>query len=90
MKYHKKFSYFKSGLKSGNPVILEPPILPFLRCLTFEDFFIFRISEKTFENIPNKVYIFLASYVRAFQNRFDHVYTTLVGDSTIARLGPII
>ena len=52
--------------------------------------FVFWISEKNMGGNYNNVYIILASYIRAFQTRFDHVYTTILYDSTIAQLGPVI
>ena len=70
--------------------IFEPKKTQFLRRLMLGKNFVFWISEKAVGNNPHNVYIFLTSYVRAFQNRFDHVHTTSLHDSTIAQLGPII
>ena len=62
--------------------IFEPKKVQFLRCLMFGKNFVFWISEKTVRDNPHNVYIFLTSYVRAFQNRFDHVHTTFLDHTT--------
>ena len=64
--------------------------LPILRCLISVKIYIFAISAKFIKIKLHNVYIFLTAYIRAFQNRFDHVHTTFLGDSTTAQLGPII
>ena len=63
---------------------------PILRRLTSVKIYVFAILAKSMRNKPRNVYMYLASDIRAFQNRFDHVYTTILYDSTIAQLGPVI
>ena len=44
---------------------LRLKFLPFLTCLSHQRFYVFGISQKSFENIPHNVYIFLTANARA-------------------------
>ena len=53
----------------------------------FEKIYVSTISQTNIENITHNVYIFGTANARPFQNRFNHVHTTSVDDSTTPGLG---
>ena len=84
------FQASKRAQNLENLRFFERPYLPFLRSLMFSKKIVFQISEKTIGDNHHNVYIFGMGEAKPFQNRFNHVHTTLLDNSTDPRLGTVI
>ena len=90
MKYHNTFLVVKNNPNSWKIWDFWASKITISQAFNVRGKFCFLTFQKPVGDNPHNVYIFGMGDARPFQNRFDHVHTIFLEDSTTAQLGPLI